>query len=283
MMLSDLQTVSRELVDPATLYGAAFYALVCGLLAWLAGRVVKLAVHRMLDGHAPTADQTAVRFLADLAGLAIYIVAGISYAHLIPALNRLGTVWLTSVGVVSVVLGLAAQNTLGNLIAGISLLLYRPFQLGDRLQIMAPTGLESGIVESLSLGYTTVRTDDNRTIVIPNSVMASQTCVRISGAVYRADCAITVQIGYSADIDRARDVLVKLATQHAKTAEVPSCVVNGFTEAGVAMTLTVSCADMESAAHMKSDLLAATKKQFAADGIELAHAVSNVTVKGIRK
>jgi len=53
----------------------------------------------------------------------------------IPVLRQLGGVWLTSVGVVSVIVGIAAQSTLGNLISGVSLLLYRPFRLGDRLQV----------------------------------------------------------------------------------------------------------------------------------------------------
>lgn len=270
-MLGDIHTFSRELVNPATLYGAILYGLICGLVAWLAGRAVNLAVHRKLDGHAPTADQTAVQFLGDLARIGIYAFAIISYAHLVPALNRLGTVWLTSVGVVSVVVGLAAQNTLGNLIAGVSLLLYRPFQLGDRLQVTAPTGLESGIVESLSLGYTTVRTDDNRRIVIPNSVMASQTSIRVSGEPRPVDCVVTVQIGYSADIDRARDLLTKLAAQNPKTLEVRSCAVSGLTESSVAMTLTVACADASTAVSLKGELLEAIKKHFDAEGVAIAH------------
>ena len=71
----------------------------------------------------------------------------------------MGSAWSASVGVASVVLGLAAQSTLGNLIAGISLLLYRPFEAGDRLQVTAPTGLETDVVESLNLGYTVLKTD----------------------------------------------------------------------------------------------------------------------------
>lgn len=71
--------------------------------------------------------------------------------------RALGISLLTGVIVASVVIGLAAQNTLGNLIAGVSLLLYRQFQLGDVAQVTAPTGLETGTVERLTLGYTTLR------------------------------------------------------------------------------------------------------------------------------
>jgi small conductance mechanosensitive channel len=102
---------------------------------------------------------------------------------LVPALAGLGTAWLASVGIISVIIGLAAQNTLGNLIAGISLLLYRPFNVGDRLQVTAPTGLETGLVESLNLGYTLLKTDDNRRVVVPNSLMASQTNINLTSSI----------------------------------------------------------------------------------------------------
>jgi small-conductance mechanosensitive channel len=87
---------------------------------------------------------------------------------------------LTGVSLMSVILGLAAQTTLGNLVSGISLVLYKPFRQGDRLQIQAPTGLEVGEVENISLGYTVLKTDDQRHIVIANSAMAQQTMIKLS-------------------------------------------------------------------------------------------------------
>ena len=66
--------------------------------------------------------------------------------------------------------------------AGISLLLYRPFNVGDHLQITAPTGLETGFVESINLGYTHLKTDDNRRVVVPNSLMASLTLINLTSS-----------------------------------------------------------------------------------------------------
>jgi small conductance mechanosensitive channel len=177
------QIKSGALVDPKTLSGAILYALVFLLLAWLFGRASHLAVKRLLarDTHNHL-DRTAVKFLSQLTQICVYIFAFISYAHLVPALTGLGTAWLASAGILSVIIGLAAQNTLGNLVAGISLLLYRPFDVGDHLQISAPTGLETGFVESINLGYTHIKTDDNRRVVVPNSLMASQTHINLTSS-----------------------------------------------------------------------------------------------------
>jgi small-conductance mechanosensitive channel len=80
----------------------------------------------------------------------------------------------------SVIVGFSAQTTLGNLVAGISLILYKPFRCGDRLQVTAPTGLETGEVEDISLGYTILKTADQRRIVIANGQMAQQTMMKLS-------------------------------------------------------------------------------------------------------
>ena len=101
---------------------------------------------------------------------------------MIPALRALGTGLLTGASVASVIVGLAAQSTLGNLIAGFALLLYRPFQLQDVVQVTAPGGPETGVVEDLTLGYTILRTPDNRRIVVPNNTMASGVMVNLTAA-----------------------------------------------------------------------------------------------------
>jgi len=180
------QLVNRGFVNPATLQGAVLYAIVFTFFAWLVGRTLRSVVQRVLahDKH-DHLDIMAVRFIAKLVRYCVYIFAFISYAHFVPALSGLGAASLTSISVLSLILGLAAQNTLGNLVAGISLLLYRPFKLGDRLQVLAPTGLEIGTVESLTLGYTLLKTDDDRRVVVPNSLMANQTTINLTGVLKR--------------------------------------------------------------------------------------------------
>src|SRR6185369_4058357 len=79
---------------------------------------------------------------------------------------------------VTVVLGLAAQNTLANLIAGMALLLYQPFRLGDRLVVSTPKGVVTGTITSLTLGYTLLETAAAEEVVVPNIVMATVVIVR---------------------------------------------------------------------------------------------------------
>ena len=261
----------RDLPNPDTWLGAAALALVIFFAAWLAGRAVRLAIHRFLDkSERAGADPTGIRFLGQLASVGVYVFAFLIYSHIVPALHNLGTAWLTSVGVISVVLGIAAQSTLGNLISGISLVLYRPFKIGDILQVSCPTGVEIGAVESINLGTTVLRTPDNRSLIIPNSIMASQAGINLSQARKGAPCNVTIVLAAAMDPAPARKILTDLAKAHPKTIAIDGCIVTALSGSGATVLLKVWCADPDTAVQLKSDLLEAAKKQFDAAGIKIA-------------
>ncbi len=259
-----------DLTDPGSAIGAAYYGLIALVAAWLIGRAVKLGIHRYLDRlERAGADVTGIRFLGKLASAGIYIAVFVFYAHIIPGLKTLGTSMLASLGVASVVVGLAAQSTLGNLIAGISLVLYRPFKVGDRVQVLAPTGLETGIVVNIDLGYTLLRTADQRLLVIPNSNMASQASLNLSLTPQRTPCGVSFYVAAGSDAARARQILLEVAKAQAKIAQVDGCYITRVTSRGVILTLAASCADGDAVPGVKSDLLENAKKQFDTAGIRV--------------
>ena len=272
-----LDQISKEsdkiwtmVLDPKTEIGAVFYAIVTVVGAWLLARAIKLAIHRSLDrAEKAGADATGIRFLGKLASLVIYLAAFACYAHIIPGLQSLGKSMLAGVGVASVVVGLAAQSTLGNLIAGVSLVLYRPFKIGDRVQVSAPTGLETGLIVNIDLGYTLVRTADQRLLVIPNSNIASQSTINLSSLPPRTSCGVSVYVATGSDVARARQVLLDLAKAHPKIVSVDGCFVTRVTSRGVLLTLAAASADGDAAQGVKSDLLENAKKQFDAAGIHI--------------
>lgn len=173
-----------KMLDTSEIVGAlllgGLFVVVGLILSWLVRRLLREVLR---FDHSERVDQITLSFLSHLTILATWLLLATLYAHLVPALNRLGTALLAGVSLVSVIVGFAAQSTLGNLVAGISLVLYKPFRRGDRLQVAAPTtnDYEVGEVEDISLGYTVLRTDDGRQIVIANGTMAQQTMIRLSG------------------------------------------------------------------------------------------------------
>lgn len=171
--------VRGDFIDPATLVGAAFYAFLFILIAWFLARLVKAGVRRvayLLN------DQAASTLLTRLGQVVVYTLAVILYFSAIPQLHSVGTALLASAGVASILFGLAAQTTLSNLVSGFALLFYQPFEVGDRVQLSAPTGLETGVIDEMTMGYILVKTGDGREIVVPNSVAAQQVVVKLKAA-----------------------------------------------------------------------------------------------------
>src|SRR5689334_16753484 len=152
-------------LKPDTLLGALVYLVLFLLVAMVLSRTLRSIVHAAMTrkGHI---DRTTINFMQQFGTALIWVIMLILYAHLIPVLRSMGTALLAGASIASVVIGLAAQSTLGNLVAGISITIYRPFRLGDTIQVASPTGTEIGSVENISLGCTTLRTADGRYVVV---------------------------------------------------------------------------------------------------------------------
>ena len=119
--MSDLKLGEHDLLAylrPDSFVGAIAYLVLFVGAALVLSRALRAAVHAAMTrkGHI---DLTTVSFLQQIATALIWIMVLILYAHLIPVLRSMGTALLAGVSVASVVIGLAAQSTLGNLVAGL--------------------------------------------------------------------------------------------------------------------------------------------------------------------
>jgi small-conductance mechanosensitive channel len=111
--------------------------------------------------------RTRLRFLRRLAVLvAFVVVAAIALAQF-TELERLATGILASTAVLAAIVGLAAQHTLGNMVAGVQLAISQPIRIGDRISFEEVEGR----VIDISLAYTYVDPGDASTVVIPNQLL----------------------------------------------------------------------------------------------------------------
>jgi small conductance mechanosensitive channel len=256
-------------LHPDTLVGAGVYLLLFVLVALLLSRLLRITVRSAVLRKAHL-DRTTMIFLQQVGVVAIWVVMLILYAHLIPVLRSLGTALLTGASIASVVIGLAAQSTLGNLVAGIAITLYRPFRLGERLQVTAPTGAEVGNVEMLSLGYTTLRTDDGRFVVLPNSVAASQVIINLSASQAHtpAPLSISIRVSREADIGAARELAVRTAREALGEPAVVGCFVTRMDDSGATLELRVRGPSAAERDALRSKLLEQLAQRFAAGGLD---------------
>ena len=247
---------------PDTLWGALIYFVIFVALASLISKGFRAAAHASLTskGHV---DRTTISFLQQFGSVLIWVVVIILYAHLIPALRSMGTALLAGAGVVSVVIGLAAQSTLGNLVAGISIAIYRPFRLGDTLQVTAPTGTDIGVVELISLGYTTLRAPDGHMIVLPNAIAASQVTINLNTTYAPWPITITIRLSRDADIESARQLALSVAAEIAGEQAVVGCFLTKIDAAAITLELRFRAADAAGRDAARSKVLTTLPHRFA--------------------
>jgi small-conductance mechanosensitive channel len=248
-------------VQPGTLLGAIVYLLIFAAIATLLSRGLRRAVHAAMtrQGHI---DRTTVSFLQQITTAMIWIIMLILYAHLIPVLRSMGTALLAGASVASVIIGLAAQSTLGNLVAGVSITIYKPFRLGDTLQIAAPTGTDIGVVEFISLGYTTLRAPDGRLIVVPNSIAASQVTINLNTTYAPWPITITIRLSRDAPLDAAEKLALSVAAENAGDKAVVGCYLTKIEATAVTLELKFLARDSAGRASLRSKMLAELAQRF---------------------
>ena len=171
------------------------HRLVGNLLEWY-GREMARRTHSPIDEEViPYARRLILVMVAAIALIVLLSHFGVDVTALI-----------TSLGIASLAIALAAQNTLADWITGFVIILDRPFKIGDRVELLA---LDTwGDVQDIGLQSTRVRTRDNRMVVVPNSVIGKNLVVNHSdpSTVYRVETH--VGIDYGTDLAYARQVML---------------------------------------------------------------------------
>jgi small-conductance mechanosensitive channel len=262
--MNDLKVGEHDLLSflkPDTLLGALVYLALFLLLAMVLSRTLRSVVHAAMTrkGHI---DRTTINFVQQFGSALIWVIMLILYAHLIPVLRSMGTALLAGASIASVVIGLAAQSTLGNLVAGISITIYRPFRLGDTIQVASPTGTEIGCVENISLGYTTLRTADGRYVVVPNALAASQVSINLSAGYSPWPITVVIRVNRDTDIEGARKLAESVARETVGEKAVGGCFLTRVEAAAAVLELRVQAPDGTTRDLLRTVLLSNLAKRF---------------------
>lgn len=176
--------------------------------------VVKFAKKLMIKAHV---DNILVNFIGSIIStiLLLFVV--------IATLDQLGvatTSLIALIGAAGLAVGLALQGTLQNLASGVMLIIFRPFNDGDFIEAAGV----AGVVEQIGIFTTTMRTGDNREIIIPNGEIFGGTITNYSKrATRRVD--MVFGIGYDDDIKKAKDLLNKILEEDDRVLSDPAPLV----------------------------------------------------------
>ena len=209
-------------------------------------------------------DETLSRFLSSL----IYIVLMVFVV--LTALSALGVNtlnFLAILGAAGLAVGLALKDSLANFAAGVMLVLFRPFKLGDYIEAAGT----SGSVQSIGIFNTVLKTPDNRVITVPNSLIHADTITNYSTEDTRR-IDLVIGIGYDDDIARARALIQGVLSQDDRILEDPTPAMLltelGESSVDIAVRPWVKSADYWA---VRSDLLERIKRALEQAGLSIPY------------
>jgi small conductance mechanosensitive channel len=216
--------------------------LISWILAVLIGKAVKKAVVRIESASALLKD-----FIVKITRKLIFIVG------FVVALSMLGInvgPLLAAIGAAGFIIGFALQGTLSNFASGIMILIYRPYDVGDIIEV----GGASGTVDAMTIVSTTLMTLDNQKIVVPNNM--------IWGMVFG--------IGYGDDIAKAQKILEEILVNHAAVLKDPEPVVKVHELADSSVNFVVRpWVETENYWDVYWDITRTVKERFDAEGVSI--------------
>ena len=280
----------KEARDAVTQYDLAYVQLLndleIGLFLLLVlfgtivvSRIIKSAIEWSTDQVSAKTSSDVTRTVAPLTMKVINILLTLFASIII--LDHFGVnigSLLVSLGVVSLAVALAAQETIANMIAGFVILVDQPFRTGNRIKLL--TGEEGDIVQ-IGLRSTRIVDYDNNLIVIPNSELVKNRIINFSFPERASRIFVEITAEHGTDIDRAREVILAVASRHGLVLKepAPAVYVMGISDAGVLLRLSGRTADFHDRFACETSLREQLYAAFRSAGIAFG-SPKRVTVGG---
>lgn len=245
----------------------AFYIIIVLAIARLVSRLIEATFGWYMDEASKKTQSNITATVAPLTNKIVSIVIFLTAVIII--LDHFGVSigsLLVSLGVGSLAIALAAQDTLANMIAGFVIMIDRPYRVGDRIQL--PSG-EVGDVAEIGLRSTRVLNFDNNYLVVPNAEMVKSKIINYSYPQESIRAFVDVGVEYGTDIDKAKQVLLNLANTHPDVLKdpIPEVFLIEFGQSAVVLRLNMRTDDFKKKWTVETSIREQIYKAFASANI----------------
>ncbi|KAF5429389.1 Small-conductance mechanosensitive channel [Candidatus Methanophagaceae archaeon] len=224
-------------------------------------------------------DETTYTVVRRILTITIYIIGIAVVITLIPGLPDLMLGMAAGAGIAAIVIGFAAQKVLSNVFGGISIAIYRPFRVGDVVEMED----EYGTIEDITLRHTVIRTWQNKMQIIPNSRISEDTIINWTIEDLTVLWKVEFGISYDSDIDLARSIIIDEIDKHPdvmheedKEAKVRVTELGDF---AVKLRATFWVSDRPTAWGTGAEIRESVKKRFDREGVEIPFPYRTVVFK----
>jgi small conductance mechanosensitive channel len=211
-----METITAKIAELGTAYGLRIVgAIAILILGRIAVGIIASVVNRML--RRSKTDETLAKFLVSLTKFALLAFVVIAVLH---TLGIQTTSFIAVIGAAGLAIGFALQGSLSNFASGVMLMVFRPFKTGDYIE----AGGTSGVVVSVHIFNTVLKTPDNKKVIVPNGKITGDNIVNYSAMEMRR-VGLVFGIGYDDDIRKAKETLERILNEDNRILKDPAPVV----------------------------------------------------------
>lgn len=229
--MENLEQIRSMLIDYAPKVVGAILMLIIGfmIIGWVSRLVSKSLQRRNVD-------ESVRPFLVSLISVGLKVVLLLAVAGMFGIET---TSFVAIFGALAFAIGMALQGSLGHFASGVLILIFKPFKVGDLVEI---GGGKVGSVEQIQVFNTILKTLDNKRVIIPNSLVTSNVITNISGQ-GTIGVELTFGIGYGDDIDKARKIILETgkSCQHILENPAQGVVVSSLGDSSVNLATRPFC------------------------------------------
>ena len=185
---------------------------------------------------------------------------------------------VTALGIGSLAIGMAAKDTLANMISGFTLMIDRPFRIGDRIQM---TGGQWGDVVDIGLRSTKIKTADNTLLIIPNSELCNSTVINMAFPDVRSKVRLNIGVAYDSNVDMVKGLLVEIARSvpEVESEPRPEAFFASFGDSSLNMSLFFWVMDYNKVLPVTDNVNTMIIKQFSEKGIQIPYPTRTVVLE----
>ena len=208
-----MEKLIDKLQEWITLYGLKVVAAIAILIIGrLAAKGIRSLIRKAM--HKGKVDDMLISFVSSLSYVSIMAIV------IIAALGQLGVQtasFVAILGAAGLAVGLALQGSLSNFAAGILMIIFKPFKVGDYIE----GGGAAGTVEEVGIFVTELKSPDNKKVIVPNAKLTGDNIVNYTALeIRRID--IVVGVSYTDDIDKVKQVLAEILAADARILKDPA-------------------------------------------------------------
>lgn len=264
-MIGQITTSAYWIAVKAGIIVLVTYA-VAQFVAFLLSRWSQKYTESLQNKEKSSAVKTRRELFRRIGVILVWFIGIIVLVFQFPSVRSLGVGLFASAGAVGLVLGLAAQSTLSNIISGIVLSFSQPFRLGDAV-IMDD---DFGYVEEITLMQTFIRTWDHRRIIVPNDVLSNRIIQNWSIRDPKLLASTIIYLDYGTDIEKVRDWIVETIkeSEYWNGEGEPGVQVMDFTEKTIKLRAVAWADDPPSAWNLRCEIRENLLDHFQEEGLE---------------